>query len=192
MMNKICEDIVHTSRKKRQPTQEKVISRRDQITNTDCTREDIGLVIKIKIFEYVRDQHWCHFSWRNKTKISVSLHLCLLLLRRRLLLHRLRCRCCCCCCWLAQSSFVNQRNRTAPQWLPLMFYIFSRSDICMRSAPNNPNVLDTMVCYPPTLQNSAHLNPDEHSTAFSWLIVKPGGFSHSVSSAQLSRELISR
>ena len=42
-----------------------------------------------------------------------------------------------------------------------MLYIFSRLDICMRSAPNYPYVLDTMVCYPPTFQNLAPLNWDD-------------------------------
>ena len=47
------------------------------------------------------------------------------------------------------------------------FFIFSRLDICMRSAPNYPYVLDTKVCYPPTLQNLAPSNPDEHTFPFS-------------------------
>ena len=52
---------------------------------------------------------------------------------------------------------ANRRARSAPpQWLLLMFYIFSQLDICMRSAPNYPSVLDTM-------QNLAPLNLDEHS-----------------------------
>ena len=81
------------------------------------------------ISECVRVQHWCHVSRRNKMKISISLCMCLLLL---LLLLR------CCCCrrrWLARSSFANRQDHTARQWLPFMFYIFSRPDICMRSAP---------------------------------------------------------
>ena len=48
-----------------------------------------------------------------------------------------------------------------------MFYIFSRPDICMRSAPNYPYVLDTIVCYLPTLQNLALLNQDEHMPSWS-------------------------
>ena len=39
-----------------------------------------------------------------------------------------------------------------------MFYIFSRMDICIRSAPNYLYVLDTMDCYLPTLQNFMPLN----------------------------------
>ena len=66
----------------------------------------------MKIFECARVQQWCHFSRRNKTKISVSLCLCLLLFRRHLLLSRLRCRR---RYWLARCSFVNRRNRTAPE-----------------------------------------------------------------------------
>ena len=60
-----------------------------------------------KISEYVRVQHWCHVSRRNKTKISVSLCLCFLHLLCHLLhLHCLR------CCWLACSSFINRQDCT--------------------------------------------------------------------------------
>ena len=108
----------------------------------------------MKISECVRVQHWCHFSRQNKTKISVSLRLCLLLLPPLLLL--------CIRCRLAHSSFVNCQDPTALQWLPLMFYIFSRTDICIRSASNYSYVLDTIVCYMPTFQNLVSLNPDKH------------------------------
>ena len=109
----------------------------------------------MKISECVRVQHWYHVFRLNK--ISVSLCLCLLLHRRLLL--RL-------CCrhhrWLAHSSFINCWDRTAPQWLSLMFYIFSWPDICMISAPNYLYVLDMMVCYLPSLQNLVSFNLDEH------------------------------
>ena len=103
---------------------------------------------KMKISECVRVQHWFYFSRWNKTKISISVCLYLLLF----LLFRL-----CCHCWLVRNSFVNRRNRTPP-----MFYIFSRPDICMRSASNYPYILDMMVYYPPSVQNLSSLNPDEY------------------------------
>ena len=119
-------------------------------------------VNKTKISECISVQHWCHFSRRNKTKTSVSLYLLLLCCpsssSASAFLH-LHCHC---HCWLAHSSFVNCHNRTAPQWSLLMFYIFSRPDICIRSASNYLYFLDTMVCYPPTFQNLVPLNPDEH------------------------------
>ena len=121
------------------------------------------VVNKTKISECVIVQHWCRISRQNKRKISVSLCLCLLLRRFLLLLPLCRRR----GCWLARSSFANRQDRTAPQWSPLMFNIFFRSDICMRGALNYPYVLDTMVCYPPTLQNLAPLNPDEHTPPWS-------------------------
>ena len=118
------------------------------------------LVNKSKISECVRAQHWCHVSRQSKTKIYVSLCLCLLLLlcHHFLLLHLH---------WIARNSFANCRDYTVPQWLPLMFYIFSRMDICMRSVPNYSYVLDKMVFYLPILQNLVPLNPDEHTHPWS-------------------------
>ena len=91
-------------------------------------------------------QHWCQVSRRNKMKISVSLCLCLLLLL-----------CFCHCCWLACSSKLPRLHS-----LPMVASHVSWPNICMTSAPNYPYVLDMMVCYLPTLQNLASLNPDEH------------------------------
>ena len=70
--------------------------------------------------------------------------------------------------WLTHSSFTNRWDRIAPlSWWFLMFYIFSEQDIWMRSVLNYLYVLDTTVCYPPTLQNLAPLNPDEHTPSWS-------------------------